>query len=154
MRILVIGSCGKKKLNLTNNSPTCEDLASIDDINTWREKSSCPTTRVRDLYTGNQNRELVTGIDLLRQIENTEVKFSIISAGFGLVRENDSLPTYDCSFSSMKKSQIQDRSELLGIPSDFEKLITSGFDLVYLAHPIIVRRVAYFTSFSKYFVIF
>ena len=133
LRILVIGSCGKKKLNQSTISPTCEDLASIDDIRIWREKSSYLTARVRDLYTGNQNRELVKGVDLLRQIENIEVKFSIISAGFGLVGENDSLPTYDCSFSSMKKSQIQDRAEWLDIPSDFEKLITSGYDLVYLA---------------------
>jgi len=129
----VIGSCGKKKLNQSANAPSCEDLVSIDDIRIWREKSSYPATRVRDLYTGNQNRELVKGVDLLRQIENIEVKFSIISAGFGLVGEKDTLPIYDCSFSSMKKSQIQDRAEWLDIPSDFEKLITSSFDLVYLA---------------------
>ncbi|MGY5858098.1 MAG: hypothetical protein RTU63_01915 [Candidatus Thorarchaeota archaeon] len=108
-------------------------MASIDDIHTWREKSSHPSTRVRDLYTGNQNRELVKGVDILRKIENTEVTFSIISAGFGLVEEKDTLPTYDCSFSTMKKSQIQDRAELLDIPANFEKLITSGYDLVYLA---------------------
>lgn len=133
MRILVVGSCGKKKLNQSITSPTCEELASVDEINTWREKSNSPITRVRDLYTGNQNRELVKGVDLLRQIEKTEVKFSIISAGFGLVEENDALPSYDCSFSGMKKSHIQERAELLGIPSDFEELITSGYDLVYLA---------------------
>ena len=133
MRILVVGSCGKKKLNQSTISPTCKDLASLDDIKTWREKSSYPTTRVRDLYTGNQNRELVKGVDLLRQIEKTEVKLSIISAGFGLVKEKDILPTYDCSFSGMKKSQIQDRAEWLRIPLNLEKLFTLGFDLVYLA---------------------
>lgn len=133
MRILVVGSCGKKKLNQSAISPTCEDLASIDDIRVWRKKSSHTTTRVRDIYTGNQNRELVKGVDLLRQIEKTEVNLSIISAGFGLVEEKDRLPTYDCSFSGMKKFQIQERAEWLNIPSDFEKLLTSGFDIVYLA---------------------
>jgi len=133
LRILVVGSCGKRKINQSTISPTCEDLASIDDIKTWLEKSSSSTTKVRDLYTGNQNRELVKGVDLLRQIEKTEVKLFIISAGFGLVEENDMLPTYDCSFSSMKKSEIQERAEWLGIPSNFKKLITSGYDLVYLA---------------------
>ncbi|MHA1137752.1 MAG: hypothetical protein ACTSSE_14825 [Candidatus Thorarchaeota archaeon] len=133
MRILVVGSCGKKKLNQSTISPTCEDLASVNDIKTWREKSVPPPTRVRDLYTGNQNRELVHGVDLLRQIEKTEVMLSIISAGFGLVAEQDTLPTYECSFSGMKKSQILKRAKLLGIPSDFEELITSGYDLVYLA---------------------
>lgn len=129
----MVGSCGKKKLNQSATSLTCEDLASIDDIRVWRKKSSHPTVRVRDIYIGHQNSELVKGVDLLRQIEKTEVKLSIISAGFGLVEEKDSLPTYDCSFSGMKKSQIQERAEWLNIPSDFEKLLASGFDLVYLA---------------------
>ncbi|TFH10377.1 MAG: hypothetical protein E4H14_02690 [Candidatus Thorarchaeota archaeon] len=133
MRILVVGSCGKKKLIQSITSPTCKDLASIGDVKTWREISSYLTTRVRDLYTGNQNRELVRGVDLLRQIEKTKVKLYIISAGFGLVEEKEKLPTYDCSFSGMRKLQIQERAKWLNIPSDFEKLVTSDFDLVYLA---------------------
>ena len=133
MRILVVGSCGKKKLNQSSTSPTCNDLASVDDIRTWIERPSSSNVRVRDLYTGNQNRELVKGVDILRQIENTEVDLFIISAGFGLVKENDELPIYDCSFSSMNKSQIKERAELLQIPLNFEKLVTSDYDLVYLA---------------------
>jgi len=129
----VVGSCGKKKLIQSTISPTCKELASLDDIITWRKNSSYPTARVRDLYTGNQNRELVKGIDLLRQIGNTEVNFSIISAGFGLVEEKDTLPAYDCSFSEMKKSQIQERADLLEIPSNFAELLVSDFDLIYLA---------------------
>ncbi len=133
MRILVVGSCGKKKLNQSIESPTCDDLASIDAVRAWRKEHACTTSRVRDMYTGNQNRELVKGVDYLRQIEKTEVKFHIISAGFGLVEENILLPSYDCSFSGMRKSQIQERAEWLGIPLNFQKLLTSGFDLVYLA---------------------
>jgi hypothetical protein len=129
----VIGSCGKKKLYPTSISPSCEDLTSSDDIKTWLEKSNSSVAKVRDLYTGNQNRELVKGLDILRQIEKTEVNLFIISAGFGLVEENIRLPSYDCSFSNMKKSKILERAEWLGIPSDFRKLVNSGYDLVYLA---------------------
>ena len=133
LRILVVGSCGKKKLHQSTISPTCNDLASIDDVREWKQKPGYETTKVRNLYTGNQNRELVKGVDLLRQIEKTEVKLYIISAGFGLVEENDLLPSYDCSFSRMRKSQIQERATWLKIPSDFEELLASGYDLVYLA---------------------
>ena len=133
MRILVIGSCGKKKLNQSTISPTCDDLGSIDAVRARRKEPDCTPTQVRDMYTGNQNRELVKGVDLLRQIEKTEVKFYIISAGFGLVNEDDTLPSYDCSFSGMRKSQIRERAKWLRIPSDFEGLFTSGYDLVYLA---------------------
>ena len=133
LRILVVGSCGKKKLGQSTASPTCDDLASIVEINEWRKKSGYTATKVRDLYTGNQSRELVKGVDLLQTIENTEVKFYIISAGFGLVKETDILPPYDCSFSGMRKSQIKERAILLKISTDFEDLMASGFDLVYLA---------------------
>ena len=89
MRILVIGSCGKKKSITSTETPTCEDLASIDDNREWRKKLGRTSIRARELYIGNQNRELVNGVDLLRQIEKIEIKFSILSAGFGLVDEND-----------------------------------------------------------------
>lgn len=133
MHILVIGSCGKKKSVKSTETPTCEDLASIGDNRAWRKKLSRTSIRARKLYIGNQNRELVNGVDLLRQIEKIEIKFSILSAGFGLVDENDLIPPYDCSFTGMRKSQIQERAEWLNISSDFKKLLATGFDLVYLA---------------------
>jgi len=133
LRILVIGSCGKKKSIQSTDTPTCNDLASIDDIREWRKKPGRPSIRARELYIGNQNRELAKGVDLLRRIEKTEIKFSILSAGFGLVDENDMIPPYDCSFTGMRKSQIQERAEWLKISSDFKELLATGFDLVYLA---------------------
>ena len=133
LRILVIGSCGKKKSIQSTDAPTCNNLASIDDIREWRKKLGSTSIQARELYIGNQNRELVKGVDLLRRIEKTEIKFSILSAGFGLVEENDMIPPYDCSFTGMRKSQIQERAEWLNISSDFEELLATGFDLVYLA---------------------
>jgi len=126
----VVGSCGKKKLGQTAKSPSCADLDSLDKIKEWRLR---PGFRVRELYTGNQNRELVKGVNLLRQIPDVQVEFYIISAGFGIVAENETLPSYDCTFSGMKKKEIKDRAELLSIPSEFKKILTSDFDLVYLA---------------------
>jgi hypothetical protein len=130
VHILVVGSCGKKKVKQTSKPPTCADLDSLDKVKEWQLK---PGFRVRELYTGNQNRELVKGVDLLRQIPDVQVGFYIISAGFGLVDENETLPAYDCTFSGMKKKEIKDRAELLGIPSDFKKILSSDSDLVYLA---------------------
>jgi hypothetical protein len=129
----VIGSCGKKKLIQSTEALTCDDLDSIDNIRKWRKKLSCTSIRARELYIGNQNRELVKGVDLLRRIENIDINFLILSAGFGLVEENDMIPPYDCSFTGMRKSQIQERAEWLNISSDFKELLATGFDLVYLA---------------------
>lgn len=82
MRILVIGSCGKKKLSQSTEDPTCDNLASINDIREWRKKLGLTSIRARELYIGNQNRELVKGVDLLRQIEKTEIKLSMYLSCF------------------------------------------------------------------------
>ncbi|MGY5872389.1 MAG: hypothetical protein RTV72_09100 [Candidatus Thorarchaeota archaeon] len=129
----MIGSCGKKKSIKSVKSPTCNELDSSDDLHRWRKKQSRNSIAARDLYIGNQNRELAKGVDLLRRIKNVEVRYSIISAGFGLVDEHELLPSYDCSFTGMKKSQIQERAQWLNISLDFQKMLETGFDLVYLA---------------------
>lgn len=85
------------------------------------------------MYTGNQNRELVKGVDLLREIEGVEVDYYILSAGFGLLMENKKIPPYDCSFAKMGKKEIKTRSKALSIPKDFRKIIKKSYDLTYLA---------------------
>jgi len=85
------------------------------------------------MYIGNQNRELVRGVDALRDIDGIEVILKIISAGFGIVAENDWIPPYDCTFTGMKKSYILARSHQLDIAKDFYELYSAGFDLIYLA---------------------
>lgn len=85
------------------------------------------------MYTGNQSRELTKGVDGFRQIEDVEVRFLIISAGFGLLGEEEEVPPYECSFSGMGKMQILKRSRMLSINTDVVKVSHEGFDLAYLA---------------------
>jgi hypothetical protein len=47
------------------------------------------------MYIGNQKRELMKCVDILREIKGVKVDFYIISAGFGLLHENDMIPPYD-----------------------------------------------------------
>ncbi len=133
MRICIVGSCGKKKLSSHPRSPTCNEIQTKGDIRRWQEefKDLCHPARV--MYTGNQNRELVKGLDLLRTIDDAIIDFYIISAGFGFLRENDLVPPYDCAFSGMKKRELQERAENLGIPHDFEEHCLEQYDLMYLA---------------------
>ena len=133
LRILVVGSCGKKKRTTTTDEPSCGDLCSRDSLSFWQKRLSDFTVIARDMYTGNQNRELTKGVDLLRSIAGVEVVFVIVSAGFGLVDENERIPPYDCSFSGMGKSGILRRSRLLGINADIRRIAGRGFDIAYLA---------------------
>ncbi len=133
MRVLVVGSCGKKKRFSSTKAPTCNDLAKQPNLESWVEKLSPLTCAARSMYTGNQARELARGVDLLRSINNIEVDFFIISAGFGLLGENEKIPPYECSFSKMKKAQIREWSKKLSIAEDFKKICSKKYDLSYFA---------------------
>lgn len=85
------------------------------------------------MYIGFQAQQLVNGVDVLRKIDGADVTLVIISAGFGLIYENEVIPPYDCSFSKMKKSEILDRAEKLSIQDDFTSLCEDRYDLIYLA---------------------
>lgn len=133
LRILVIGSCGKKKRTSAADEPSCSELLSNDALAVWQKRLSSATVIARDMYTGNQNRELAKGVDLLRTVDEVDVVFVIVSAGFGLVSENELVPPYDCTFSGMGKSEILRRSRMLGINSDINEVAQQGFDIAYLA---------------------
>ena len=85
------------------------------------------------MYTGPQSSELVRAVDLLRTIPGVVVQLVIISAGFGTLQEEDLVPPYDCSFTSMKMAKLRKQAEKLQIEESFTKLIENDFDLIYLA---------------------
>jgi hypothetical protein len=114
-------------------APSCLELDSKERLSEWQSRLNELVVKARDMYTGNQSRELIKGVDKLRKIERLHVTLFILSAGFGLVQENELIPPYDCSFSTMSKSQIINRSRKLAIMSDFQEIIKDDYDLVYLA---------------------
>jgi hypothetical protein len=133
VRVLVVGSCGKKKSSNSLKQPACNDIDEERDIAYWRTRLSSDCVRARDLYTGPQNSELVKAVDLLRTIPGVAVELVIISAGFGTLQEEDLVPPYDCSFTSMKMAKLRKHSEKLQIKESFIKLMKKDFDLIYLA---------------------
>lgn len=133
MRVLVVGSCGKKKLYDSSRQPTCQCIDELHEINYWKKRFSSKCVPARDMYTGPQSIELVRAVDLLRTIPNVEVQLVIISAGFGMLQEEDLVPPYDCSFSTMKMTEVRKRSNELKLKVSFTQLINNGFDLIYLA---------------------
>ena len=68
-------------------------------------------------------------VEFLRKI-NFKVDSYYLSAGFGLVRENEELPNYNCTFNRKKKEFITNRAKELSIGEAIEQLET--YDLIYL----------------------
>lgn len=129
----MVGSCGKKKKSTHPNAPTCEEIQSKNDLSQWQQELEGMCHPAREMYTGNQNRELVKGVDLLRKIEDSLVHLYIISAGFGFLAEEELVPPYDCTFSGMNKQSILARASRLSIPHDFMEQCAGRYDLYYLA---------------------
>ena len=130
-RILVISSCGKAKATTSLSQPICGQL----QTKFQREKAVSQfqegLTTARDLYTGLQAQSIAKAVDLLRK--SHIVDYYIISAGFGLVKEDTLLPPYDCTFSGKTKDEIHTLSNNLEIQPSLFKLVSSNYNLVYLA---------------------
>jgi hypothetical protein len=133
MRILVVGSCGKKKRVQLPEAPNCDDLVSSKSLMKWKTALSHSVYPAREMYTGYQNRELVAGVDGLRSIKDVEVDMYIISAGFGVLNETTLIPPYDCSFNSLKKTEILERANSLGITEDIRSICEGDYVLLYFA---------------------
>ncbi|MFW9839993.1 MAG: hypothetical protein ACFFES_03750 [Candidatus Thorarchaeota archaeon] len=133
MRVLVVGSCGKKKLYNEHEQPSCHDIDTKRDIIFWKKRLLDFCLPARDMYTGPQNTELVKAVDLLRTIANIEVQYIIVSAGFGILQEKELIPPYDCSFSSMSMKEVRKRSQEQELQASIFNMVDKGFDLVYLA---------------------
>ncbi|MFX1606668.1 MAG: hypothetical protein ACFFDD_12270 [Promethearchaeota archaeon] len=133
MRVLVVGSCGKKKSYDSPKQPTCKDIDEEHDLNYWKQQFSSHCVQARDMYTGPQSRELVKAVDLLRTIPDISVQLVIISAGFGILNEEDLVPPYDCSFTTMRMPELRRQAEKLQIQDSIKNLLKNRFDLIYLA---------------------
>ena len=132
MNILVIDQCSKAK-EYREGSPSY-DADEIDDhgLEALRNRSQTPSIAARKLYAGRQQQYINDAVDRLRASGDSVDRY-FISAGFGLVEENEPLPPYDVTFADMSKSEIRDRAGKLGIQNDLLELVSGAYDIVFFA---------------------
>ena len=129
--ILVIDQCSGSK-NVPEDAPTFgeeetlqfsrEDLLARDNV---------PGIAAGDLYNGRQQNYVKSAVRrLMRQGHDVDRYF--VSAGFGLVTEDEYLPPYEVTFSSMNVSDIRERSGKLDIQKDLRRLLQEAdYDVVF-----------------------
>ena len=127
--ILIISSCTKKKALPNTNSLSWNELNTQQKRDRW-VKENVDKLPAKQLYMGHQMKLILKGIELLRM--KYYVDHMIISAGFGLVPENENLPSYDSSFNALTKAEIIERSKNLQIKIKLDEL-NSNYDMIYLA---------------------
>ena len=111
MRMLVIGSCtGEKNVR---ECPDVLSLADFDDpsrLGRREAELSAWALRARDLYTGWQHRSMMSGVDAIRQCFGASAcSVKIISAGYGLVDEEQLLVPYEATFQGQRPKWIRQR---------------------------------------------
>ncbi len=131
MRILILTSCTGQKTVQHERALTCEDFARGPAWVETRERELADLLRpARDLYSGQQHVRLLRGLDALAG--RIETRLCIVSAGYGLVRAEQPLAPYECTFSGRPRADLRAWAERLGIPGAFRTLMAEPYDLCLL----------------------
>ncbi len=138
-KILIVTSCTKDKMI----PPLGPNLHQLRDDQLWDEQDDDRVTRnfgeldeyrvpASQLYHGRQHLQLMQGINLLRQtFGHTVVDLKIISAGFGLVSEEQPLPPYNATFTDLSPSKILTIAQRLRIPQKINGLMLDSYDCAF-----------------------
>ena len=133
MEILVIDQCSGRKDY--PDSAESYDAEAIDrsTLETLRARDETVTVPAVDLYTGRQQQYIGAAIDRLETRAGDSVDRHFISAGFGVVDEDERLPPYDVTFTDYSADEVGERASELNIEQDLLELLDSNYDLVFLA---------------------
>lgn len=136
MRVLVIDQCsGSKQVPDWFTPYTADEIdehSREDLLDGVRER--VPALRAEKLYTGRQQQFITEACDQLRDAGD-EVDRVFVSAGFGVVDENEELPPYEVTFNDYTTAEVRERGEKLGIGPDLRSLLNDedAYDIVFVA---------------------
>ena len=127
MKALVVGSCTGAK-----DDRECPDTIKLttsdfDDPARLLEREKELRKWIRpacQMYTGRQHTQMMEGIRSLRSAYGPRsCDLAIVSAGYGVISENQPIAPYNITFQGMRKPLIRARGEKLGIPSVKRKTV-------------------------------
>lgn len=131
MRILVITSCTGRKKHKPANQLKYEDFASSERLHQRTAELKNFKVPAAEMYTGQQHQHLVTGLEEVRKVYGSAVvDLQIISAGYGLLAEDDVIVPYNVTFQGLKKREILGRSESLQL-HERTKVLIERYDLIF-----------------------
>jgi hypothetical protein len=138
-RILVVTSCTKDKMI----PPVLPPQQWLQPEQLWDEGNDDRAVRnfgdleqyrvpAWKLYRGQQHLQLMQGVELLRRtFGRSVVDVKIISAGFGLVSEDQPLPPYNATFANLSAAKIATIAQRLRIPQAINQLVKEEYDCAF-----------------------
>jgi hypothetical protein len=131
MKVLVITTCTGRKKHKPPNQLNYEDFASPKCLHRRTAELKDFKVPAAEMYTGQQHQHLMAGLEEVRKVYGSAVvDLHIISAGYGLLAEDDIIVPYNVTFQNLKTKQLLARSNRLQLHEHVETLI-SGYDLVF-----------------------
>ncbi|MBO3459109.1 hypothetical protein G7B40_011880 [Aetokthonos hydrillicola Thurmond2011] len=132
LRVLVITSCTAEKRFNPTNQLTIEDFKDPEKLKARSltlSEFACPAGQ---MYTGLQHLRVMEGINILRGcLGEKAVDLKIISAGYGLISEDEVIVPYSVTFNSMKSDEISSWADILKIHENFERAVI-GYNLIFV----------------------
>jgi hypothetical protein len=115
-RLLVITPCAASKWPRVQDPPTYEDLVVPERRAAAWSRLEQYARPARDLYTGRHHLAVLRVVDRLRTSwPYARCDIVIISAGYGVLHENDPVIPYDATFEGLPAAVAHVRAETLGI---------------------------------------
>ena len=135
MRIVVITSCTGEKAVTDKRALTLRDFRKgKDHVKARESKLASLMTPAEQLYTGQQHVRLMRGIEAFREKHpkkgsDSTLDLHIVSAGYGLVPGRRKLAPYEATFQGMKKGELRDWADELGVAAAFRRVLSKPYDL-------------------------
>lgn len=131
-RILVVTSCTGEKKNRPDKPLTLENFQNPSCLQSRTEELAEYITEASLMYTGMQHLRVMEGVEILRSYsKKLVVDVAILSAGYGLISEDQAIAPYAVTFNDMKAKDLDEWAKFLDIRSAFEKKIAS-YDLIFV----------------------
>lgn len=131
VRTLVVTSCTGEKKHKPENQLTKEDFISPDRLREREKQLWHLRLPAVEMYIGMQHLRLMEGVSLLRrQFNHGIIDLSIVSAGYGLILENQPIVPYEVTFNTMNYREIKEWAGFLNIHNNLGELV-KDYDLVF-----------------------
>ena len=127
-KILILTSCTSKKKSNPSNLLTIDDFKNKDLLKTREEELTEYKCKAIDMYKGLQHTNIIDGVNQLKEL-SIPVDVAIISAGYGLLLEDDMIVPYEVTFNNMNTTELTDWAKHLNISHDVNELI-KGYDII------------------------
>ncbi|MGD1853912.1 MAG: tRNA-guanine transglycosylase DpdA [Leptolyngbyaceae cyanobacterium] len=131
-RILVITSCTGEKRSKPEAQLTLADFQKPDQLQQREAELAEFACAAGQLYTGMQHLRVMEGVHVLRDVLGDEaIQVQILSAGYGLIPESQTIVPYEVTFNGMKGHEVDEWATHLNVHEQFEDAI-ANYDLVFV----------------------